>query len=361
MRTKQIKILEQLLKIPSPSGHEQKIAKYIYDELATFMPKKQLELDFHNNVIVTIKGKTKKKLMIDAHTDEVGFSVCNVDNRGLISLKYIGWTDRAVLTSKDLVILTNKGKVNAVVDRKHSHLVDDEEDEVFDKISEAQIDIGIRGRKQVLKQINIGDPVIYRPAFNLLTNDKHQGAFISGRGFDDKAGCLILIEAIREIVKTKKKPVCDLIFVFSWGEEIGYKGATECVNRYKPDLFLEVDVGFASDYLDDELEKEVGRCHLGKGIIIMRGTNIDPKGEKLLQIIARKNQIKIQIISTDASVSYTSEHLSTENGGIRALTLAIPLRNMHNPTEIINMKDINFGTNLLKHFVYNKNLKGIFE
>ena len=361
MRTKQLKILEQLLKIPSPSGHEGKIAKYICEELSEILPKKNIEVDFHNNVIATIKGQTRKKIMIDAHTDEVGFSIANVDKDGLISLKYIGYTDMAVLTSRDLIILNNKGRVNAVVDRKHSHLVGDEENEVFDDISEAQVDIGIRGRKQVLKHISIGDPVVYKTSFNTLINDKHQGLYLAGKAFDDKVGCLVLIEAIREIVNAKQKPVCDLVFVFSSQEEIGCKGAIECVRRYKPDLFIEVDVTFGSDYLDDELEKEVGRCQLGKGIVIMRGTGIDPKGEKLLGVIARKNQIKSQVQSADPGVPYTSEYISDLNGGIRTLTLGIPLRNMHCPTEIINMRDINFGTNLIKHFVFNKNVKGIFE
>ncbi len=172
METKRLKLLKSLIEIPSPSGYEGKIANLIKEELRSFLPKKQVEIDKHFNVIVQIKGQIHKKIMIDAHSDEVGFSVANVDKEGLISLKYIGYSDRSIITSKDLIILSSKRKikkVNAVVDRKHSHLVDDEDDEAFTSISEAQVDIGVRGRKTVLNKINIGDPVIYRNAFNIFS------------------------------------------------------------------------------------------------------------------------------------------------------------------------------------------------
>ncbi len=361
METKRLKLLKSLIEIPSPSGYEGKIANLIKEELSTVLPKKQISIDFHNNVIVTIKGLFNKTIMFDSHIDEVGYTITNVDKDGLISLRSIGGVDKSILSAKSLVILTNKGKINAVVDRKHHHLIEEESNETVDQIEYAQVDIGIRGRKAVLRRVKIGDPVVYKSSFNLLSNDKTQGQFISGRGFDDKASCLVLIETIKEIIKAKRKPLYNLVFVFTWGEEIGYKGAIECVSRYKPDLFVELDVAFASDYLDDDLEKLVGRCQLGKGIVIMRGAGLDVKGVKLLENIAHKHKIKFQSQATDTDGQYTSEYISEKNGGIRALTLGIGVRNMHNPVEIINMKDIGYGINLLKNFCLSQSLKDIFE
>ncbi len=361
MKTTRLKLLKSLIEIPSPSGFEDKIAEYIKKELLTVLPKKQIKIDFHNNVTVTIKGTSNKTIILDSHIDEIGYTITNVDKDGLISLSNIGGVDTSILSAKDLIILTNKGKINAVVDRKHSHLVEDEEEENIDQIEYAQVDIGIRTRKAVLRKVKIGDPVVYKSSFNLLSNDKNQGQFISGRGFDDKVGCLVLIETIKEIIKAKVKPLYNLVFVFAWGEEIGYKGSIECVNRYKPDLFVEVDVAFASDYLDDDLEKLVGRCQLGKGVVIMRGAGLDAKGVELLENIARKNQIKFQSQTTNTDCQYTSEHISEKNGGIRALTLGIGVRNMHCPVEIINMKDIGYGINLLTRFVLSQELRKILE
>ena len=66
--------------------------------------------------------------MIDAHLDEIGFVVNNIGKDGLISLKYIGGGDSSILSARNLQILTEKGIINAVVNRKHAHLVEDEED-----------------------------------------------------------------------------------------------------------------------------------------------------------------------------------------------------------------------------------------
>lgn len=359
MRYNQLKLLESLIKIPSPSGFEEKIANYIRKELLKFLPRTKVKIDFQNNVIATIKGTSDKVVMIDAHSDEIGFIVGNVDRWGLISLQYIGGGCHQILSARNLDILTDNGQISAVIDRKHAHLVGDEDDEKVDDISSAQIDIGIRGRRQVLRKVKIGDPVVYKPFFNILSEDKKQGQYLAGYGFDDKSGCFILIETIKEIVRSKKKPIPTLIFTFSSQEETYRSKAHPLVKKYKPDLFIEADVTFATDYGDEMLEKEVGRCELGKGIVLYRGVDIHKESFKLINNIARLNKIKVQYQASTGDIGYTA----TEVTGCptRALVLGIPLRNMHCPVEIVNMKDLNYGINLLKNFLLSKELKRVLS
>jgi len=359
MKKNKVKLLKSLIDIPSPSGFEEKIANFIQTELRQYLPKTRVKIDYQNNVVAVIKGTSDKVIMIDAHSDLIGFIVNNVDRNGLISLQYIGGGDTQILTARHLNILTDKGKLNAVVDRKHAHLVSDEDDEKIDDISEAQIDIGIRGRKQVLRKVKIGDPVVYKPLFNELSEDKKLGQFFSGYGFDDKAGCFILMEAIKEIVKTKKKPYATLVFTFSAQEETGKSKAKPLVRKYKPDLFIEADVTFATDYGEESLEREAGRCELGKGIVLYRGVDIHKESFKLINNIARKNKIKVQYQACVGNIGYTSTEVS--DYPTRALVLGIPLRNMHTIVETINSKDLNYGINLLKHFCLSKSLGRILE
>jgi endoglucanase len=361
MRSKRIKVLETLMKIPSPSGFENDIAKYIQTELLQYLPKTKIKIDFHNNVIATIKGTTNQTVMIDSHLDQIGFIVANVDRYGLISLQKIGGVDNQIISARHLEILTNRGKINAVVNRLHAHLIEDEDDEKVDSIYTAQVDIGVRGRKKVSSHVKIGDPVIFRPSFYMLRDDKQTGQYYAGYGFDDKIGCFILLETIKEIIKTKKKPVPNLIFTFSSQEEIGCRGAKELANRYKPDLFIEVDVTFATDYGEEYLEREAGRCELSHGIVLYRGVNIHQESIKYMRSIARNNKIKIQYQANSGDIGYSSDVVAKENGGIRALTIGVPLRNTHQPVEIINTKDVNYGINLLKCFLLHKSLGNIIE
>ncbi len=350
MTTKQLKLLEGLMLIPSPSGFEDKISEFINKEMLKILPKKQVEIDWQKNVIVTIPGKDPdKKVMIDAHLDEIGFIVTNIDKDGVISLQYIGGGDVSILSARELQILTNKGTVNAVVNRKHSHLIEDEDDEKIDNISEVQVDIGVRKKREVEKYVKIGDPIVYKACFQHLVKN-----YYSGYGFDDKSGCFVLMETIRKIIKSKRQPIPTLIFTFSSQEETGYSKSRPLVRKYKPNLFIENDVTFASDYLYDELEREVGKCHLGKGMVIYRGVDIDKKSVELMESIAKKHGIKYQVQASCGRTGYVSGDVT--EFGIKSMVTSIPLRNMHCPVETINLYDLEKGSDLLKEFLLNRKL-----
>lgn len=357
MKNNQIKLLGNLIKIPSPSGFEEDIAEFIKQELLQYVPKTRVAVDFHNNVTAVIKGTSDKKIMIDAHLDQIGFVVTNIDRKGFISLQYIGGGDKSILSARDLVILTDKGKVNAVVNRMHSHLVADEDDFCVKKMHEAAVDIGMRSRTKVQSVVKIGDAVIYKPSFNHLRE-----SYYSGCGFDDKSGCFILLETIKNILKSGKKPIPTLIFTFSAQEETWGKKCRPLVKKYKPDLFIEVDVTFATDWEDDDdLEREVGKCELSKGIVLYRGVEIDKNCFKLANSTARNHKIKVQYQASVGSIGYTSTEMTHEGEGIKALVLGIPLRNMHTPCEIINLRDLNYGTHLLTNFLLHRRLAGALE
>ncbi|MFX0206319.1 MAG: M20/M25/M40 family metallo-hydrolase, partial [Candidatus Hodarchaeota archaeon] len=273
------------------------------------------------------------------------------------SLQYIGGGDTSILSARELVILTDKKNINAVVNRKHAHLVVKEEDIQIEKMKDAIIDIGVRKRKKVLASVKIGDPVVYKPSFNHLTE-----SYFSGYGFDDKSGCYVLLEVIKEIVSSKRKPIPTLIFTFSVQEEIGGTKCKPLVRKYKPDLFVEVDVTFATDCgTDGHIEKEVGLCELNKGLVLYRGVDINKDYLRLIQSAARNNKIKIQYQAASGTLGYTTSYVSDEEEGIRTLILGIPLRNMHTPVEIINLNDLNNGIQLLTKFLLHKKILSPLE
>ncbi len=348
-----IKLLHNLVKIPSPSGFEEKVAHFIRKYLSQFISSKRITIDFHNNIIVKIKGKSsEKKIQIDAHQDIIGFLVNNVDKEGYISLLPLGGHDKSLLRGRHIIILSERKTIEGVLGTKPIHLIEDEEEELPSRIVDLTADIGVRKRKQVKKYIKIGDPAVLKPSFSLLLED-----FVSGYGFDDKSGCLILMETIKEIAKSKNKPLYDLYFTFSSQEEVGCKGAKELVRKINPDLFIGVDVTFATDCYEVE-EREVGRCELGKGIVVFRGLNIDKKGVKLLSSIARFHKIKVQYQATNGT-GFNADEVANDNKGIKVLNLGIPLRNMHSAVEVLNLKDLSYGIKLLKHFLLSRKVKGI--
>jgi endoglucanase len=354
-KTTNITLLKNLIDIPSPSGFENYIAEFIQTHLSQFVSPEKIIIDSQHNVIVNLDYGKDKTVMIDAHSDEIGFMITNVDKAGSISLQYIGGGDSTILSARHLNILSSNGIVHAVVDRKHSHLVWDEDNESIYSPESADVDIGIRDRESILKLIQIGDPVVYKSEFRGLTED-----YYTGYGFDDKSGCFMLIKTIETIVKNKIKPYVNLIFVFSAQEETGNSKLIPVVRKYKPNLVIEADVTFASDYgRTDEIETEVGKCDLGKGIVLYRGTDIHKQSWELATKIAKKNNIPYQVQACVGRIGYTSLEVTGELEGIKALVFGIPLRSMHTPVEIININDLFTGAKLLKTFLLNKELNNI--
>lgn len=358
MENTKIKLLKSLINVPSPSGYEDKLANVIRKTLLDYMPRTKVSIDFHKNVVAIIEGKTKKTVMIDAHLDQLGFIVHNIDRYGYISLRSIGGHDLSILRGRKVLVLSERHRpFEGVIGTKHAHLIDDDKvkDELPDKTTDLTLDIGVRNRKQVAKYVSIGDPLIISPSFDNLTED-----YYTGNGFDDKVGCYILIQTIKEIRRQSKKPRPTLIFVFSSQEELGCKGAKELVRRYKPDLFIGIDVTLASDSYEVD-ERETGRCELGKGIMVTKGVNIHKPSLKLMQSLARMNKVKVQYQATNGDEGFSADDVASENDGVRILNLGIPLRNMHSPVEVINFKDLDYGVKLLKHFLLSKKLGKVIE
>jgi len=357
MKKNQIRLLESMIEIPSPSGYEEEIAEFIKNRLLQFLPKSKVSVDFQNNVCAVIEGTSNKVVMIDAHLDQVGFVVTNVDRKGFISLVYVGGGDLSILSARDLVILTSKGPVNAVVNRKHAHLVEDEGDANVNSMIQAIVDIGPRSRNKVLSIVKVGDPVVYKPSFSHLRE-----SFYAGPGMDDKTGCFVLLETMRAVAKSKKKSMPTLVFTFSGQEEVYGRKLRPLIKKYNPDLFIEVDVTFATDWEDDaDLQREVGLCELCSGPVIYRGVDIDKACFKLISSVARTHKIKTQIQASAGSIGYTATEVTNEGKGIKALILGIPLRNMHTPVEVISMRDLAYTTQLLKEFLLHRNIGKVLE
>lgn len=359
MRKTQEKLLSSLIKIPSPSGFEDNLAFYIKKLLSNYIPKSKVTIDNHKNVVAIIPGTSNKTVMIDAHLDQLGFIVYNVDKDGYIALEALGGYDLSILRGRKVwIIPENKGRpFEGVISTKHAHLIawGEERELIPNKPTDLTLDIGIRGRKNVYKYLEIGDPVIIKPDCSHMVDD-----YYSGAGFDDKAGVYIMIETIKALMRTRKKPIPTLIFTFSSQEEIGCKGAKEMVRRFSPLLYIGIDVTCSTDCYSVE-EREAGKCNLGQGMVIIKGVNIHRPSLKLMQSIARINKIKVQYQATAGDECTNASTVANELDGIKILDLGVPCRHLHSPVEVINSRDLNYGIRLLQSFLLSRKLGKVID
>ena len=351
MKEQNINILQNLIEIPSPSGYENDIAKHIKKYLSSFISEDKIEIDFRNNVIVKINKGHKHTIIIDAHLDQLGFLVNNITKDGYISICSVGGYDRSILRGRKVVFI-EKPNLKGVIGAKPVHLIENTVSEIPSKVSDLNLDIGIRKYSKISKLIKPGDPLIFQPSFTKLNED-----YVVGDGFDDKAGCFILIQLIKALVK--ENPKVNIVFTFSSREEIGCLGAIELARRFKPDLYIGIDVGFATD-VPDANEKSTGKAHCGNGLVISRGIHIHKKAEELLTKIANSDKnIKVQYEAANGRGGTNARSVATELNGIPILDLGIPLRYMHTQVEMLNLKDLEMGIRLLNKFLLHRTLRNI--
>ena len=101
-------------------GHESRVRKIVLKEIKSYVD--EISIDNMGNVIDIKKGKERKKVMIGAHMDEIGFIVTHIDEKGFVYFHTLGGFDPKTLTAQRVVI-HGKKDVMGVMGSKPIHLM----------------------------------------------------------------------------------------------------------------------------------------------------------------------------------------------------------------------------------------------
>ena len=145
-------LLKTICETPGAPGFEDRVRSLVISEIKDFAD--DIELDNMGNVIVLKKGKSnKKKVMIGAHMDEIGFIVTHIDNNGFLKFHTLGGFDPKTLTSQR-VIVHGKQDIIGVMGSKPIHVMSPEEKNKVPKITDYYIDLGLP-KKEVIKSFQL--------------------------------------------------------------------------------------------------------------------------------------------------------------------------------------------------------------
>ena len=341
MRKESLKFLEQLLAAPSPSGYEQPAQRVFRDYVTPYCD--EVSTDVMGNVIAIVAGKGKNlpKVMIVGHTDEIGLQIKYIDDRGFLYFAAVGGVDAHLTPGKRVTIHTSTGSLMGVIGKKPIHLMDAKDRDSVVKLESQYIDIGAKDKKEAQKLIRVGDAVTFESSFTRLQGDR-----VASRGFDDKAGCFVVAEVLRQVKAGGKKLGIDLYGVSSVQEEIGLRGGTTSCYTVNPDVGICVEVDFATDQPDVE-KKHNGEVGLGKGPILTRGANINPPLFDLLTATAEKEKIAVQFTANPRGTGTDANVMQISRGGVATALVKIPLRYMHTPVETISLGDLEAAAKLI--------------
>ncbi len=314
-------------------GHHQTALKTVEEFLRGFSDV-TVGADF---IRAEINKNADTTVLLDAHIDEVGFVITNVSKDGFLTAASVGSIDGRILSATKVKVLTDNGEFSGVFTSTPPHLSKGEE--TVPSLDTVFIDVG-----ENAKYVSVGDYAVFdAPPLELL-NGK-----VTSKSLDDRAGVTAVLIAAKKIAESNCNK--NAVIIISSGEELGLRGArTSCYNE-NVDCSISVDVSFG-DYPDIPSHKT---AKLGSGTMIGVSPVLSRDVYKELQKKAEENNIPYTLEVMGGTTSTNADIISLTKSGIPAGLLSIPLRNMHTPTEVVDIKDIDATADLIFAFLGGKN------
>ncbi len=343
MDESRISFFKRLIASPSPSGFEQAAQQVIREEIKKYTD--ELRTDVHGNVIAALNPGGQPRIMLEAHSDELGFLVRYIDEQGFIYFAPLGGFDPSTLPGNRIYLHTANGPVSGVIGRKPAHLLSPEDRGRAPKLAELFIDIGASSKEEALELVPLGSAGTRAAELETLRGD-----LMVSRALDDKSGVFTLIEAMRRVHSKRDQLKAGVFFVSAVQEEVGLRGAHTSAYSVDPQIAVAVDVTFTSDHPGTS-KTEIGDVRLNGGPVLSVGGNINPRIYQLLIKAAQEAGITYQIDAQPSSTHTDTDVIQVSRGGVATALVSIPCRYLHTGSEIASLKDIDEIAEVLARFV----------
>lgn len=337
-----VAFLKKICETPGASGFEQKVRELVLKEVRPLVD--ELNVDAMGNVIAIKRGKARKKVMIAAHMDEIGFIVTHVDDDGFLRFHPLGGFDPKTLTSQRVIVHGKKDLIG-VMGSKPIHLMSLEERHKIVPISDYFIDLGM-SKAEVETYVSVGDPI---------TRERElieMGDCVNSKSLDNRVSVFILLETLRELQNVDLP--YDVYSVFTVQEEVGLRGAISSAHLVDPDFGFGLDVTIAFDVPGANGHEVVTKLGKGAAIKILDGSVIsDYRMVHFLKKTATENNIPWQPEILPAGGTDTAGVQRSGKKGAIAGAISIPLRHIHQTIEMAHKGDILNCIQLLKASLLN--------
>jgi endoglucanase len=330
-------IFKELSATDGPSGFEGAAGKRVVELLTPFVD--EIKSDAMGNVLgyKSCGRAGAKRLLLDAHIDEVGFVVTGIEE-GFLKISDIGRPDIRNMPASQVKVLTEP-PIYGIVGCMPVHTLSADEMNKNVKLDDLCIDIGMND-EEAKKKVPLGTPLVFNSEFQALGD----GSFC-GKAFDDRACMAIIIDALSKLQGAELD--VDLIIMGSVQEELGSRGAVTGTYGVCPDYALVVDVtyGKTHDY------KKSDAFSLGGGPAIGVGPSISRSLSNRLISLAKEKELAYQteVMGGDSGTNAWDVQISRE--GVATAVISLPLKYMHTPIETFMLSDAEAVSELIAAFV----------
>ena len=272
------------------SGDEFAVSKIAAELMAPYVDRVEID-DFGNVTGYRSCGVPgAKKLLLDAHIDQIGFMVTDVTEEGFLRFIAMGVDQRMLLGSELRVLTKNHGDILGVVAAMPPHMQKAGDQKKSVPISEMVVDIGMTGDR-AREMVQVGDYMVFAAEpFDMLSGG------LCSKALDDRA-CLVCILHALELMKDKP---------------------------------LQVDLGDGAD--------------------ISIGSNSHPGFARKVVEICRAKQVPHRVDACPSASGTNAWTMQMMQSGICTLVISLPLKYMHSPVEVLRMKDVDSVGRCLAEF-----------
>lgn len=321
---KTIEMIKKFSNANGVSGFEDEVLEvarsYASDEY-------EIKEDHIRNLYFERKSNTdgKASILLDAHSDEVGFIVQAIKPNGTMTfLPLGGWVPDTIPASKVRVRNRDGKYISGIIASKPPHFMANRDKPESLSIDQMVLDIGACSKEEVINdyKIRIGAPIV--PDVE-CTYDEDKGLFI-GKAFDCRIGCAAVMETMKRLENENLD--MNVLGTLSSQEEVGERGMDLITKIIHPDIAIVFEGCPADDTFQESwliqsaLRQGPMLRHFDKSMI----TN--PRYQKFALDLAEELNIPCQE-SVRSGGGTNGKMLHVSNNGTPAIVIGVPVRYIH--------------------------------
>ncbi|HHY16849.1 MAG TPA: M42 family metallopeptidase [Firmicutes bacterium] len=339
-----LRLLKEITEVSGVPGFEDEVRKFIRDRMASLS---EVSRDNLGSIICKKPGLSgEPRIMIAGHMDEIGMMVTYITKEGFLKFQTLGGWWEQVMLAQRVAIKTSSGDVPGLIGSKPPHILKTEERNKVTQKDQMFIDIGASSKEDAERMgVMPGDPVVPVSPFQEMKNPK----YLMGKAWDNRVGCAIFMEAIRELAGVKHPNT--VYGVGTVQEEVGLRGATTSVAAVEPDIGFALEVDIAGD--TPGVKEFEAQAKLGKGPSILLYDHSMVPHRKLRDFVvetARNANIPFQF-SSMAGGGTDAGRIHIYKTGVPSLVISVPTRYIHSHAGIIHRDDFDATVSLMVELV----------
>lgn len=317
------RMLRRLVEVHGVSGMEAPVREVVESLLP---PWARAETDTAGNLWVRV-GEGGAPVVFVAHLDEIGFRVTGIRDDGTLDLINRGGFFPSLYEGRPALVHTGTRSVPGVFMPRDSGST------TRRPPAPLRVDLGTTSRAATeALGVRVGHTVTSPKSYARLA-----GTRATGRSFDDRAGCVALLLALRELHPARLRH--EVIFVWSVREEVGLEGARVVADRLgvTPRRVHAIDTFVSADTPIDPQAYAV--APLGRGPVIRALDNsaaTPPALTDSLLGLARRAGVPLQYGTTSGG----NDGSTFLPWGVPDVPVGWPLRYSHSPAEVLDLRDV---------------------